>query len=66
MKRHTNGGGQYVCAFVKKEISQKNKAEREIYSSNYVYDLLFSFFDHIVYTDKAHIDLTLQAQERVL
>ena len=31
-----------------------------------MYDPLFGFFDHIVYTDEAHIDPTSQAQGMVL
>jgi hypothetical protein len=65
MKRHTNGGGRYVCAFVKKEISQKNKVKRATYGTEHIYDPLFGFFDHIIYTDEAHIDPTSQAQGRV-
>jgi hypothetical protein len=62
MKRHTNGGGRYKCAFVKKEVSKKNKADRTAYGVTHVFDPLFGFFDHIVYTDEAHIDPTSQAQ----
>lgn len=28
LKKHTNGGQRYKCAFVKKEISDKNREER--------------------------------------
>ena len=66
MKRLTKKGRRYICAFVKKEISVKNKAEQETYSSTHIHDPLFSFFNHIVYTDKAHIDPTSQSQGRVL
>jgi hypothetical protein len=31
-----------------------------------LYDPLFGFFDHIVYTDEAHIDPTSQAQGMIL
>ena len=58
MKEHTKGGGRYLCAFVKKVISNKNKEKRETYGANHIYDPLFGFFDHIVYTDEAHIDPT--------
>ena len=61
MKRHINGGGRYVYAFVKKEISLKNKVERVTYGINHNYDPLFGFFDHIVYINEAHVDLTSQA-----
>ena len=66
LKRHTKGGGRYLCAFVKKVISTKNRQGREKYSNDHVYDPLFGFFDHIVYTDEAHVDPTSQAQGRVL
>ena len=66
LKEYTKGGGRYLCAFVEKVISNKNKQNREKYGNNHIYDSLFEFFDHIVYTDKAHIDPTSQAQNRVL
>ncbi|TVY80583.1 hypothetical protein LSUE1_G007656 [Lachnellula suecica] len=66
LKEHIKGGGRYLCAFIKKEISEKNHRERAQYGDCYIYDPLFGFFDHIVYTDEAHIDPTSQAQGRVL
>ena len=61
----TYGGGRYKCAFVKKTISDKNATERTTYGSQHLYDPIFSFWDHIVFTDEAHIDPTSQAQGRV-
>jgi transposase len=66
LKRYTKGGGRYLCAFIKKTISTKKLQERTIYGDTHVYRPLFGFFDHIVYTDEAHIDPTSQAQGRVL
>jgi hypothetical protein len=66
LKRHTKGGGRYLCAFIKKVISKKNRVERSIYGETHLYDPLFGFFDHIVYTDEAHVDPTSQSQGRVL
>ncbi len=61
IKRYINGGKRYVYAFIKKEISQKNKIERVIYNTEYNYDPLFGFFDYIIYINKVHVDLILQA-----
>ena len=66
LKEHTKGGGRYLCAFVKKVISSKNKEQREEYGKDHKWAPLFGFFDHIVYTDEAHVDTTSQAQGRVL
>lgn len=66
IKRNTKGGGRYLCAFVKKVISTKNREQRATYGDDHIYDPLFGFFDHIVYTDEAHIDPTSQTQGRVL
>lgn len=66
LKRNTKGGGRYLCAFVKKTISTKNRRERAIYGDDHLYHPLFGFFDHTVYTDEAHVDPTSQAQGRVL
>jgi hypothetical protein len=60
LKRYTKEGGRYKCAFVKKTISFKNRQNKGTYNNDYVYDSLFGFFDYIVYTDKAHVDLTSQ------
>ncbi len=58
IKEHTKGVARYKCAFVKKVISAKNRGERGTYGLENVYKPLFGFFDHIVYTDEAHIDPT--------
>lgn len=47
-------------------FSKKNCGERAQYRDNHIYNSLFSYFDHIVYIDKAYVDLVLQAQGRVL
>jgi hypothetical protein len=65
IKEHTKGGGRYLIAFVKKIISQKNRAGRTQYGEDHIYDALFGFYDHIVYTDEAHVDPTSQSQGRV-
>ena len=66
IKEHTKGGGRYLCAYVEKVISDKNHVERATYGDKHIYKPLFGFFDHIVYTDEAHVDPTSQAQGRVL
>src|SRR4051812_35961394 len=66
IKEHTKRGGRYLCAFIKKVISTKNREERGTYGSKHLYDPLFGFFNHIVYTDEAHVNPTSQAQGRVL
>jgi len=60
-KEHTKGSGRYLCAFVKKKISTKNREGRTIYGNEHVYDSTFGFFDHIVFIDEAHIDPTSRA-----
>jgi hypothetical protein len=66
LKEHTKRGAQYLYAYIKKIISTKNCAERTTYSKNHLYNPLFRFFDCVVYTDKAYIDPTSQAQGRIL
>ncbi|KAF2174545.1 hypothetical protein K469DRAFT_707336 [Zopfia rhizophila CBS 207.26] len=50
-----------------KELTKgdKNREERMTYGDTHLYAPLFGFFDHIVYTDEAHVDPTSQAQGRV-
>jgi hypothetical protein len=59
LREHTRGGKFYKCAFIKKQISAKNRGEREAYGERHLYDPLFGFFDYIVFTDKAHVDPTI-------
>ena len=66
LREYTKRGARYKCAFVKKVISNKNKEEREKYGNDYKFKPLLDFFDHIVFTDEAHVDPISQAQGRVL
>lgn len=65
LKEHTKKVGRYKCGFVKKVISAKNRGERGSYGLDHVYSPLFGFFDHIVYTDEAHVDPTSLAPPMV-
>ena len=47
-------------------MSAKNLDARTLYGNKHVYDPLFGFFDHIVFTDEAHIDPTSQCVGDVL
>jgi hypothetical protein len=61
IKEHTKNGGRYKCGFVKKVISDKNREERVAYGLDHVWDSIFGFWDHIVFTDEAHVDPTSMA-----
>ena len=58
LKEHTNGGQIYKAAFVKKEISDKNKEERESYGYEHKDKTVDDFWRYIFFTDEAHIDPT--------
>ncbi|PQE11533.1 hypothetical protein CJF31_00011044 [Rutstroemia sp. NJR-2017a BVV2] len=60
LKEHTKKGRRYLCAFIKKVISPKNHEDRTVYGNEHLYDEVFGFWDHIVFTDEAHIDPTSQ------
>ena len=66
LKEHTNGGQIYKCAFVKKEISAKNEGERQVYGIKHESKPLIGFWDHIFFTDEAHVDPSSLFQEGVL
>lgn len=66
LKEHTKGGKRYLCAYIKKVISEQNHASQATYSKAHLYNPLFGFFNHIIYTNKAHVNPTLQAQDMVL
>ena len=65
MKRHTRGGGRYLMAFIKKVISSANRAQRVEYGEEHLYKPLFGFWDHIIFTDEAHVDPTSEPRKRV-
>ena len=65
MKEHTKKGGRYKCAFVKKEVSDKNQEEREDYGHKHKGKLLYGFWDHILFMDEAYVDPTSLIQEQV-
>lgn len=60
LKEHTNGGQIYKDAFVKKEISGKNRDERVAYGEEYKEKTIDDFWKYIVFTDEAHIDPSSQ------
>ena len=55
LKEHTNSGQRYKCVFVKKRISDKNKAERVMYAQEHVDKPIEDFWSYIFFTDEAHI-----------
>ncbi|PQE21170.1 Transposable element Tc3 transposase protein [Rutstroemia sp. NJR-2017a BBW] len=63
LKEHTKNGGRYLCAFINKVIIPKNYEGRTIYGNEHLYDEVFGFWDHIVFTDEAYVDPTSQSQE---
>ncbi|KAM3066502.1 hypothetical protein ACMFMG_012000 [Clarireedia jacksonii] len=66
LKEHTKKGRRYLCVFIKKVITAKNPEDRTVYGNEHLYNELFGFWDHIVFTDEAHIDPTAQSKGRVL
>ena len=66
IKEHTNGGQIYKCAFVKKEISDKNKEERVAYGKEHKDKSVEDFWSYIFFSDEAHIDPTSQAPGGIL
>ena len=61
IKEHTRGGRRYKMAFVKKQVSKKNKEERVEYGKRHAHKTIEDFWSCITFTDEAHIDLTSQA-----
>ena len=66
LREHTNGGQIYKAAFVKKEISKKNKDERVSYGEEHKDKTVDDFWRYIFFTDEAHIDPTAQQAPGVL
>ncbi|PMD18510.1 hypothetical protein NA56DRAFT_245081 [Hyaloscypha hepaticicola] len=66
LKENTNGGQIYKAAFVKKEISGKNRDERVAYGEEYKEKTIDDFWKYIVFTDEAHIDPSITTSSRNL
>ena len=66
LKEYTNRGRIYKYAFVKKEISAKNKRERQVYSIEYKGKPLIGFWDYVLFTDEAYIVPSSLFQEGIL
>lgn len=66
LKERTNGGQRYKCAFVKKEISKKNRESRTAYGYQHCYKPIEDFYSYVVFTDEAHIDPASQAVGDIL
>jgi hypothetical protein len=58
LKKYTNKGGRYKRAYVKKELSEKNKRIRTKYGIEHKEKTIEEFWSRIFYTDEAHIDPT--------
>ena len=65
IKEFTHRSRRYVMTYVGKVFSEKNRRARTQYGNDHIYKPLFSFFDHIVYTDKAHVNPTSQARKHI-
>jgi len=66
LAEHTNGGRIYKAAFVKKKISDKNKAERVTYGREHKDKSIEDFWQFVVFTDEAHVDPTSLCAPQVL
>ena len=63
---HTNRGRIYKAAFVKKKISDSNKAGRVAYSREHKDKSIEDFWQFVVFTDEAHVDPTSLCAPQVL
>jgi len=66
LKQATNGGQRYKQAFVKKEISAKNRKLRVEYGETHQGKRIDDFWQYIFFTDEAHIDPSSCAQGHIL
>ena len=66
LKEYIYGSQRYKCIFVKKKISDKNKAERVKYAQEHVDKSIEDFWSYIFFTDEAYIDPTSQAVGDIL
>jgi hypothetical protein len=66
LKEHTKGGQRYKYAFIKKQISRKNRLARETYEYRHCYKPIEDFYSYIIFTDEAHIDPGSQAVGDIL
>ncbi|PQE03479.1 hypothetical protein CJF30_00010869 [Rutstroemia sp. NJR-2017a BBW] len=63
LKNYTKKSRRYLCVFIKKIISEKTYKDRTIYGNDHLYNEVFGFWNHMSFTDKAHVDPTSQSQQ---
>ncbi|PQE31110.1 phosphoribosylformylglycinamidine cyclo-ligase protein [Rutstroemia sp. NJR-2017a WRK4] len=51
---------------LQRKLKEHTKKDRTVYGNEHLYDEVFGFWDHVVFTDEAHIDPNAQSQGRVL
>ena len=66
LREHTNNAQKYQQAYIKKEISKKNREERTDYGERHQHANIEDFWSHVLFTDEAHIDPGSRAQGRIL
>jgi hypothetical protein len=66
LKEYTCNARRYKMAFVKKQVSVKNKEGRVTYGEKHKDDTIDEHWSHIVFTDEAHIDPKSQRVGEIL
>jgi hypothetical protein len=66
LKQATKGGQRYKQAYVKKEISKKNRILRANYGRKYEHETIHSFWQFLYFTDESHIDPSSMKQGYIL
>jgi hypothetical protein len=66
LKEHTRNAKRYKMAFVKKQVSAKNKEERVAYGKQHQGKTIEEHWSHITFTDEAHVDPKSQAVGDIL
>jgi len=66
LKEHTKGGQRYKQAYVRKEISAKNRTLRTKYGEEHKDKSIHDFWQFLFFTDEAHIDPSSMAQGCIL
>ncbi|PQE18227.1 phosphoribosylformylglycinamidine cyclo-ligase protein [Rutstroemia sp. NJR-2017a WRK4] len=51
---------------LQRKLKEHTNKDRTVYGNEHLYDEVFGFWDHVVFTDEAHIDPTAQGLCRVL
>ena len=66
LRKHTDGAQLYKQAYIGKQLSAKNRAERTDFGHRHIGKSIDDYWQYIIWTDEFHIDPSSKVQGRIL